>query len=156
MSESREPRLLSPVSFLGKKGESDSNLTDFSPHPVKVTDEEEVVEVEEVLTPDPKDVSAAESAKLPETPVTPANSETLAPVNTSPTELLEAAVRASGNPSDENEDELPDQTTTTPKQKTSPNPENFPPSSSSGATSPGFPMPPAPVSPPITEKTQTP
>ena len=136
-----EPRELSPVQkFWGPDG-----VKDFGPHPVpadSVEDTEE--EVEEVLTPVPKDSSALEFASytdstLSSAPLVP--DFRVLPVTVTPTVSPEDADKESGKDSESSEGEPPLVPDATPSR------ENSSQSSSSG-TSPGSSEPPASVPPP--------
>lgn len=140
-----EPRELTPIQ---KFWEPTAGFRDYSVNPVPADTpepEDEVEEVEEVLTPAPKDESALASAVLPDShPVTaPPASETPVPSEPStPTEKLEAAVKASGKDSESNEDEQPTPSSAPPVPASSSQ-------SSSSETSPGKPTPPASAQPPF-------
>lgn len=141
-----EPRLMTPVSFFGNKNDINPTITDFAPHPVSADDK---AATEEALTPAPKEESAPASAELStSTPVIEQlKSEGSVPPDMSPTELIEAAAKASGKVSEKSEDDSEIQN------PTSPQPESSSPDSSSPppVTTPGFPMPPAPVAPPTSD-----
>lgn len=146
-------RQISPVSFFGHKGEDQGSVIhDFSPHTERVNadDPEEAKEVEETLTPAPKDESAVESAgSSTSVPLTelPASETPAPPGPGSPTELLEAAVKANGKDNEPSEDEPP-----TPPTPAQPPATSLPASSTPPTgTTPGFPMPPAPVAPPTSD-----
>lgn len=135
--EEAQPRVLTPFMKFSQPG---PNFKDLSPH-IKESDEEEV---EEVLTPAPKDSSAQESVTSSESQqsAVQVQSETPAlPDQVLPTEKLEAAVRASGKDSESNEDEPQ------PPKTTEQSPEDSSQSSSS-KTSPGKPTPPVAAKPP--------
>lgn len=138
MSEDQaQPRSLTPFMKFSKPGPTFKDLT---PHVVPSDDE--VEEVEEAITPAPKDSSAQESATSSESQQTTVQQPSETPVHPeAPTDRLEAAVRANGKDSDENEDEPASQSATTPPVVTS-----LP--SSSSPTSPGKPTPPASAKPP--------
>jgi hypothetical protein len=125
---------------------------DFSPNVEKVSfhPTEEKAEVDEALTPTPKDSSAQESAISSESETVPPKSEIPAlPDHVTPTEKLEAAVKASGKDSEPNEEEQTDQSQTTQEA------ENSSPDSSS-EKSPGKSTPPVVAKPPTANKTPTP
>jgi len=149
MSEQNEPRLVTPVSFFGQKGETGPHITDFSPHPVSA--DKEAKEVNKTLTPAPKDESAVESADSLHSKenTSQEDDQQESPVQTeqASTEKLEAAAKASGKLSESNEEELTS-TNQTPQEE-----ETSSPSSSTEEKSTGFPMPPAQASPPTAPKT---
>lgn len=105
---------------------------------------EETREVEEAITPVPKDSSVPESASFqePQQLNAPQSSVPHAlPESLTPTEALEAAVKENGKLSDKSEEDTQKGSTTIPNPETSSQ-------SSSSETSPGKNMPPAVVAPP--------
>lgn len=140
--EEETARELTPVQMFwdGRQG-----IKNFGPQVTKV-DPNEVREVEDTITPVPKEEYAPESvdSSIFQSPGAPAKSETPAlPSTVLPTEKLEDAVKESGKRSGSSEDE---QTTSNP---TTPSPASSSPSSSSeGQTKSGSPAPPAPIKPP--------
>lgn len=134
-------QLYSPYSKNWKAGGG----KDFRPSIVP-SDAEEVKEVEETITPAPKDASAQESADSPDSGQQTVPSESVTPVQTesSTTQASSTdAAKVSGKDSEQNADEFPLPTTTSPAPETS-----LPSSSSETQTKSGSPVPPAPVSPP--------
>lgn len=150
MSEHDEPRELTVVQKFWDGNQSTTR--DFRANIVKI--EDEAKEVEETITPAPKDESAqgsadsqpegstviptGEPATQPQSSVTPVLTDGL-----TPTEKLEAAVAASGSDSNSSEDEppLPLKVVPTPSDESSSQ-------SSSSETSPGKSEPPVAAPPP--------
>jgi hypothetical protein len=142
--EPDESRLLTP--FVKLEGEQTPyGFKDFAPHPAS---SKEVVEVEEALTPAPKDSSVLESAISSASPTQSESETPVIPSGVLPTKKLEDAVKESGKASSESEEELEKANPTPPA------PESSSPSSSS-QTSPGKPTPPVVVKPPTAGKTPT-
>ena len=140
-AELPEPRTIRPMQ---KHHDPKSGFKDFSPRVVHIADDQAANEVEEVITPAPKEESAQESvtSSASESQTVQQGSET--PVlhePVTPTEKLEAAVKESGKDSDGSEEEP--QTPTPPTPAPAP---SLP--SSSTVTSPGKSTPPAQAKPP--------
>lgn len=152
-SEESEARELTPFA---KNVKNLGGFKDFTFYPEKSEppteeptevpgDIAEEVEVEEALTPAPKDSSVLESAISSGSPPTPQSEGHALPGSVLPTESLEDAVKESGKDSVPSEDEPQ------PPSQTTPAPESSSPDSSS-ETSPGSNTPPAPVPPPTGSK----
>lgn len=149
MTNKDEPRELTPVQMFW---DPNSGVKDMRPLIQKV-DPDEAREVEEAITPAPKEESALASAASSGSQLTsaPVVSETPAlPANVTPTEKLEAAVKASGKPSGSSEAEPPSESPTSPKPESS-----SPDSSSEDQTKSGKPAPPVVPKPPTSAPTPT-
>lgn len=138
-TDQNEPKEVSP--FAKTMGEL-TGFKDFSAKVEKTELHEEKAEVDEALTPTPKDSSVPESATSSESGTVPQKSETPAlPDHVLPTERLEAAVKESGKDSELSEEEPQTEPPENPDQESSSQ-------DSSSQTNPGKPLPPAVAKPP--------